>query len=182
MSDQPRRGLSREGLDAAFEADESTKSNLILEGELLRAQGRHDEAAAKFAGAAEVEERLSQTCESKGLVEKAWVHRFSAVGCWAQAGNYHRAIVLGEAMLARTDLPERLRQAVGDYTERLRARRARIFAEVASQHALPNGGSTPTVERDERTGQTYLRVPLAGPELAEPALRAVGAALENLGK
>jgi hypothetical protein len=108
MTEQPRRGISCAGLDEAFEAVETLKSNL-LEGQLLRARGQADAAAEQFARAAEIEERLSGICEAKGLTEKAWVHHFSAVGCWAHAGNFYRAIALGEAMLARTDLPDRLR-------------------------------------------------------------------------
>jgi hypothetical protein len=127
MNKQPARGILREGLDAAFEADETAKSNLILEGQLLRDRQQPDEAAAKFAQAAEIEERLSETCEAKGLMEKAWVHRFSAVGCWALAGNIHDAISLGDSLLARPDLPERLRQRVHEYTQDLRRRRAQWF-------------------------------------------------------
>jgi hypothetical protein len=36
--------------------------------------------------------------------------------------------------------------------------------------------------RDERTGETYLKVPVPKPEVLDQALRAVGALLESLRK
>ncbi|MGH9845353.1 MAG: hypothetical protein ACREEM_42105 [Blastocatellia bacterium] len=79
MNQQPEQGINRTGLDAACEADEARKSNLILEAQLLREQARADEAAAKFAEAARIEESLDQRCAAQGLVEKSLLHRFSAV-------------------------------------------------------------------------------------------------------
>src|SRR5205809_582651 len=73
MSQQPARGISRQGLDAAFEAEEARKSRLILEARLLREQQQDEGAADRFAQAAEIEERLSDICEAKNLVEKALV-------------------------------------------------------------------------------------------------------------
>jgi len=93
MGQQSARSINQQGLDAAFEAQETHKSDLILEGQLLREQ-QGEAAAEKFAQAAEIEERLSDICEAKGLVEKSFVHRFSAASCWAQAGNFYRAITL----------------------------------------------------------------------------------------
>ena len=130
MSQRSIQGLDRQGLDAAFELEEARKSSLILEAQLLRAQQR-DEAAPKFAQAAELEERLSELCEAKGLGEKSIVHRFSAASCWAQAGNFYRAITLCDELLAHADLPARLRQRVQDYVLTLRARRAQLYAELA---------------------------------------------------
>src|SRR5438132_3535836 len=102
MNQQPIRGINRQGLDAAFEADEAHKSNLILAAQLLREQ-QQDEAAAKFAQAAMIEERLSDTCEAKGLMEKSFLHRFSAASCWVQAGNFYQAIALCDDLLARVE-------------------------------------------------------------------------------
>jgi hypothetical protein len=131
MNSKPKRGISCQGLDASFDTEETRKSNLLLEAQFLVAQQQHDEAAVKFAHAAEIEEHLSDICEAKGLMEKAWVHRFSAVSCWAGAGNIHEAITLGDELLGRTDLPERLRQRVHDYVQTLRRRRAQWWAEAA---------------------------------------------------
>jgi hypothetical protein len=118
MNEQPKQGISRQGLDAAFEAVETTKSNLLLEAQLLRAQHQPDEAAARFAEAAAIEQRLAAVCESKGLLEKAWVHLFSAVSCWAQAGNFHEAITRGDEL------------RVQEYTQTLRLRRAQWSADL----------------------------------------------------
>jgi hypothetical protein len=130
MNEQPKKGISRQGLDSAFEAEETTKSKLLPEAQFLRAQNQPDEAASRFAQAAELEQRLAAACESKGLLEKAWVHYFSAVSCWAQAGNFHEAITRGDELLKRSDLPTRLRLRVLEYTQTLRLRRAKWSADL----------------------------------------------------
>lgn len=78
---------------------------------------------ANFAQAARIEERLSEVCESKGLLEKSFIHRFSAASCWAQAGDFYHAIALCDELLARADLPERLGQRVEEYAQTIRVRR-----------------------------------------------------------
>lgn len=139
MSHQPARGISRKGLDAAFEADEVQKSNLILEAHLWREQQQEDKAATHFARAAVIEERLGQICEKKGLVEKSFVHRFSAASCWAQAGNLYHAIALCDDLLARADLPDRLRQHIHKYAHTLRVHRAQMFRSIdQSPEARPS--------------------------------------------
>jgi hypothetical protein len=104
----------------------------LLEAQLLRAQRRTDEAAVRFAQAAKIEERLGEICRARGLSTESWMHRFSAVGCWAQAGNFHEAITLGEELLAEPDLPPPLRQRVEEYTALLRCRREQWSVELAS--------------------------------------------------
>jgi len=123
MSQASPRGIDRQGLDASFAADETLKSNLILEGRLLASQQQPDAAAERFAQAAGIEERLSAVCLAQGLKEKGWLHQFSAASCWAQAGNFHEAICLGTRLLQVPDLPPRLRQRVQDFTQVLRKRR-----------------------------------------------------------
>jgi hypothetical protein len=182
MSQTPGRGASLEGLDAAFDAEEARCGNLIIEAQMLQAQGRPDDAAARYADVAPIEERLGAICEEKGLREKSWIHRFGAVRAWALAGNYLAAIALSDALVARPDLPERLRQRIQEYTQSLRDRRDRWSAELASPGAAKNGNGPATVMRDPATGETYLKVPVPEPELVEPALRAVGTALEALRK
>jgi hypothetical protein len=138
MDPRPARGISRRGLDEQFEAKEALKSALIMEARLLREQ--QDEAAAsRFAEAAAIEEQLSELCEAHGLVEKANVHRFSAASCWAQAGNFYRAVVLCDDLLARTDLSARLWQRVSDYAQILRQRRAEWYAGLALEAAAGEG-------------------------------------------
>jgi len=130
MNQQLPQGINRQGLDAAFEADEAQKSELILAAQLLREQ-QQDEAATKFAQAALIEQRLSDICAAQGLLEKSFLHRFSAVSCWAQAGNFYHAIALCDDLLTRADLPDRLRRRIHDYAHTLRVRRAQWYEELA---------------------------------------------------
>lgn len=124
MNDPSTSGFHREGLDEAFAADEVRKSNWMLEGRLLEAQQQWDEAARKFALAAEQEERLGNQCAALGMSDKATLHLYSAASCWARAGNFYRAIALCDDLLARSNLSEPLRQRIGDYVQALRGRRA----------------------------------------------------------
>ncbi len=128
--DPSPRGIRRQGLDAPFEADEARKSGLILNARVLREQGRYEEAAAEFAEAAVIEEQLGDLCAAQGLTEKSFVHRFSAASCWAQAGDFFHAIALSDELLARADLPDRLRQRISRYAETLRARRAEWYSDL----------------------------------------------------
>ncbi len=135
MNQQQKQAIERAGLDAAFEADEVRKSNLILEAQLLREQSQADEAARTFAEAAQIEENLSQRCAAQGLNEKSFLHRFSALSLWAQAGAFYQAIALGDEMLASPALPERLRKRIWTYTNTLRVRRAYWYEELAMELA-----------------------------------------------
>lgn len=132
MSYSERSDMSRPDADPLFADEEARKSNLLLEAQLLRAGQHTDEAAMRFAQAAEIEERLGELCGTRGLRTESWRHRFSAVGCWAQAGNFHEAITLGDELLAEADLPLRLRQRVEEYTSALRRRREQWSTALAS--------------------------------------------------
>jgi hypothetical protein len=131
MNQRSPTGIDRHGLEPAFQADETLKSNLILEGRLLLTQDQPDLAADRFAQAAEIEQRLSEVCAKQGLREKSWVHHFSAASCWARAGNFHQAIGLGDQLQAHGDLPPRLRQQVQEFTQVLRLRRRTWAAGLA---------------------------------------------------
>ena len=135
MNQQSTQGINRQDLNWDFEADEALKSKLILTAQLMRAQQKQDEAAANFAQAARIEERLSEECESKGLLEKSFTHRFSAASCWAQAGDFYHAIALCDDLLARADLPERLRSRVMEYANTIRIRRDQWYEELALEAA-----------------------------------------------
>lgn len=130
-------GTNGPTVELLFAAEETRKSDLLLEAQFLRAERRTDEAAVRFAQAAEIEERLGEACQARGMRAEAWLHRFSAAGCWAQAGNFHEAITLGEALLAEADLSSRLRQRVEEYTAALRRRREQWSVGLAS---IPAGG------------------------------------------
>jgi hypothetical protein len=135
MSQIPARGISRQGVSAEFEAEESRKSELLLQAALLREQGQEESAAEQFAEVAKIEERLGELCEQQGLWEKSFVHRFSAASSWAQAGNFYQAILLCQRLINRETLPERLRQRVEEYTQALRRRRSEWYAELLSEVA-----------------------------------------------
>src|SRR5438445_5955888 len=109
MSSAPKNGIDRQGLDQDFAVQESKKFALLLEAQLLRAQDRDEAAAAKLAQAARIEETLSERCLAVGLREKAWLHRFSAASCWAQAGNFYQAIAWCDDLLSQPDLSGPLR-------------------------------------------------------------------------
>ena len=130
MSDSSTTGFDRKGLDEAFAADEVRKSNLILEGRLLEANQQLDEAAQKFAQAAEHEERLGNHSAALGLSERASLHFYSAVSCWARAGNFYRAIALCDELLRRPGLPDALRRRIEQYGHALRGRRAQWAAAL----------------------------------------------------
>jgi hypothetical protein len=136
MSKAKPRGIERNGLDTAFDTDETLKSNLILQGQMLIAQQQTDAAADRFAQAAEIEERLSNVCAAQGLHGKSWVHLFSAASCWARAGNFHEAIGLCEQLLSQTDLPSRLRERVLDFSHELRRRRIQWTTGLAVTSAV----------------------------------------------
>lgn len=139
MSQSESHGIPRAGLDATFAAEEARKSDLLLNAQLLRAQGQSEAAAAAFAQAAAIEENLSDRCAREGLTAKALVHRFSAASCWAQAGNFYQAIAWCDDLLARPDLPEPLRQRVQEYAHTLRARRAQWYADLVPETAGAEG-------------------------------------------
>jgi hypothetical protein len=88
---------------------------------LLQEQN-HDEAATKFAQAAVIEEYLSRVCEEKGLIEKSFVHSFSAASCWTRAGNFYQAMILCDPLLKRQDIPPRLHKHIEHYVKVLGAK------------------------------------------------------------
>lgn len=137
--ERPMNGISRGGLDAAFEAEETRKSELILQASLLHKQGDDEAAAPKFAEAATIEERLRDQCRAHGLVPKSFVHAFSAAGCWARAGDFYHSLMLCDELLARTDLPDRLRARVGGYAATLRTRRSEWYAALLKTAAGVEG-------------------------------------------
>jgi hypothetical protein len=130
--------MDRHGLDDAFAAAEIRKSNLILEGQMLEAQQRMDEAARWFAEAAVQEELLAEKCATRGLTAKAALHRYSAASCWARAGNFYQAILLCDDLLHRPDLGEPLRQRIQEYAQALRSRRAQWLTGLTPL-AAPSG-------------------------------------------
>jgi hypothetical protein len=130
MSSTAKHGIDRQGVPEGFAELEAQKSNLLLEAQLLRSQNRAETAAAKLAEAAGIEERLSELSLAAGLREKAWLHRFSAVSCWAQAGNFYQALAWCDDLLSQPDLPDLWRRRVQEFAQRVRTRRAQWYAEL----------------------------------------------------
>ena len=128
-------GIDCKGLDSSSETEERRKSALLLQARQLRAADEHGAAAEQFAFAAEIEERLSQVASERRLTDKPALHLFNAAGCWAQAGNLYRAILLCEDLLGGTTLPGRLHSRVLTFTETLRAHRAEWSAQLTRESA-----------------------------------------------
>lgn len=133
-----RRGIDRSGLDADFVEAEGRKSQLIFEARQRLDDGLVEEAAQRFAAAAELEHQLAEYCSRQGLMEKAFIHEFSAVSCWAQAGNLYEAIVMCDQLLSRNELPERLRSHIVQYRQTLRNRRSEWHSELLAHSAEPD--------------------------------------------
>jgi hypothetical protein len=126
-------GVDRSNLPDALVATERRKSNLILEANLLQYQGQYEAAADKFANAAEIEEQLASQLQALSKPEKAFVHSFSALSCWVQAGDLHRALVLGQQLLDDEYLSTNQRQQVSDYLSTLRGRLVQWMSQWASE-------------------------------------------------
>ena len=139
MSHPAVHGVNRQGVDGTFETDEARKSQLMVQAQMLQAQQKPEEAADKLAEAAVIEERLRALCVAQGLTQKAFVHGFSAASCWAQAGDFHHAIVLCQELLAQNALPARLRQRIHGYVKTLCARRAQWYKELVLQDVEQDG-------------------------------------------
>ena len=76
----------------------------------------------QFARAAEIEENLALQSYHHGKMDKAFFHQFSALSCWAQAGDLHRALLLGR-QLAQTDtLSSTQRDQLQRYLQTLQVR------------------------------------------------------------
>jgi tetratricopeptide (TPR) repeat protein len=122
MSATGNGAISRSGLSEAYRQRERQKSDLILEANLLKQQGLYPQAPNQFAAAADLEEELAADLTTSGHVDKAFIHHFSAISCWTQAGDLHRALQLGEDLLAQETLSPAQRQQVAAYLETLQSR------------------------------------------------------------
>lgn len=134
MSIRPSKGIPIKDLGPEYESKLAHKSRLLLEARMLL-EIQPEEAAAKFAEAAGIEEWLDEKCRNNGLHELSLVHAFSAASCWAWAGDLYRAIMLCENLLKRTDLTDCLRQRISDYVDTLRKRRAEWLASLCKTTA-----------------------------------------------
>lgn len=107
------------------------KSNLLLEAQMLQATGHPEEAIARFALAAPMEERIAAFRDRSGEKELAARHRFSAASCWAKTGNLHNAILLFDALGHDADTPGRLKVDALLFATRLREQQQTVFNSYA---------------------------------------------------
>jgi tetratricopeptide (TPR) repeat protein len=110
------------------------KSNLLLKAQLAEAEGKEDEASQFFAEAAQLEEQLAAECEKEVNNEKAHAHCFSAASCWAQAGDFYRALRLCEQLLKETTVTPRLREQISSYAQSLRLRRSFLWQSLRQEN------------------------------------------------
>ena len=122
MSTPTRGAIARNGLSDEYQRQEQQKSNLILEANLLKQQGLYPQAAHKFATAAAIEEDLAAQLLAANRFEKSFIHHFSALSCWTQAGDLHRALLLGERLSQDETLSQQQRTQVMAYLETLQIR------------------------------------------------------------
>lgn len=114
--------ISRANLSDSFLRLEREKSNLLLGANLLKAQGRYEEAAERFGRAAILESRLVDDLYKQNKLRKAFIHEFSVLSCWAQAGNLYQALQVGTALLQRESLSAAQRAQTESYLNKLRSR------------------------------------------------------------
>ena len=138
MSDIEAKAIDRSALPSSLLQLERQKSSLILEANLLQQQGLYPAAADKFTAAAALEEQLTQVLFDQDKREKAFVHRFSAISCWVQAGDLHRALGLGQQLLTSDELPAPQRSRVESYINTLQERMTQWMSQW-TPHPLSAG-------------------------------------------
>jgi hypothetical protein len=73
---------------------------LLSHAEALADYGRHEEADAEWARAANGEERVACLLDAAGRDQEAAVHRVSAASCYERLGEWARAVTLLRAALS----------------------------------------------------------------------------------
>jgi hypothetical protein len=117
----------RHDTEESIQRLQGQKSDLLLEAQMLQGMGRTEEAIARFAQAAPMEERIAAYREKTGEKELAARHLFSAAACWAKAGNLHNAILLFNALHDDPDTPGRLKVDALLFADRLREQQQAVF-------------------------------------------------------
>jgi hypothetical protein len=112
------------------------KSNLLLKAQMAEAESKEDEATQFFAEAAQLEEQLAAECDKEANNEKAHAHRFSAASCWAQAGDFYRALLLYEEILKETTVTPLLREHIAAYAQSLRVRRNFLWQALRQENSV----------------------------------------------
>ena len=122
MAEQQINGIAYKPLPANLQAVERNKARWLLEAHTLKAQTRFTEAAERFAQAASAEETLAAWAAEQGLTDLHYLHTFSALSCWAQAGDPHRALQMSHALLTVPTLTNAQRQQLVHYQQTLEKR------------------------------------------------------------
>ena len=121
-----KQGIESPSLGKELDDLEIYKSNLLLYSMVDRAYERWDDVIAKYAEVAPIEERLAHACREADLIPRMRAHQLSAAACWADAGNFHRAIVLADKMLADPSLDDRYREKMEGLRAKWKERRATL--------------------------------------------------------
>lgn len=106
MTTQKKVGIPYTPFPVNLQALEREKSRLLLEAHQLKAQKDLIEAAKRFAQAARYEEELAEWAMDQGFHDLHYLHAFSALSCWAQAGDPHRALEISQRLLKSDRLSE----------------------------------------------------------------------------
>lgn len=122
MAKAQTNGIAYKPLPVDLQAIEREKSRLLVEAHMLKTQTRFTEAAERFAQAARHEEQLADWAVDQGLTDLHYLHAFSALSCWAQAGDPHRALQLSRLLLASPTLTARQRTQLEQYQTTLEQR------------------------------------------------------------
>ncbi|MBC8135189.1 MAG: hypothetical protein H8F28_04775 [Fibrella sp.] len=134
--DDTKQGMESPSLGKELDDLEIYKSNLLLYSMVDRAYERWDDVVAKFAEVAPIEERLAQACRDANLIPKMRTHQLSAASCWAKAGNFHRAVLLADEMLADPDLDDRYRERMEGLRARWKERRATLIKTLDTEDEI----------------------------------------------
>ena len=137
MKQQESSGIPYTTLPADLQVIEREKSRLILEAHLFKAQMRFAEAAERFEEAARHENKLADWATAQGLTDLSYLHTFSALSCWAQAGDPHRALKLSQALLNSGKLTEPQRAQVQSYYDTLEQRWVKWMQQWSTPALVP---------------------------------------------
>lgn len=122
MTQEKRTGIAYKPLPPALQMIEREKARLLLEVHTLKTQAHFTEAAERFAQAAHQEEQLADWAAHQELPDLYYLHAFSALSCWAQAGDPHRALQMSHALLQTAPLTTRQRTQLEQYQATLEQR------------------------------------------------------------
>jgi hypothetical protein len=83
------------------------KGQLLTEARALWESGDRKGRSA-YAKVAIMEEDLMQECLQFGVIQKYFIHAFSATHCWIKSGNLYRAEQLCQEIMAQKELSSEL--------------------------------------------------------------------------